>query len=99
MTLLYETSEDTRFFTDNTLTNPVWEDNLAPIFIGELSAIFDPDTDTTTIDWGEGVQDDDLSINIARSFVIEPLSTVSTQTFSRDEANLISSLLLSILPL
>ena len=69
VTLLYETSEDTRFFTDNTLTNPVWEDNVAPIFIGELSAIFDPDTDTTTIDWGEGVQDDDLSINIYRSNV------------------------------
>ena len=69
VTLLYETSEDTRFFTDNTLTNPVWEDNIAPIFIGELSAIFDPDTDTTTIDWGEGVQDDDLSINIYRSNV------------------------------
>ena len=69
VTLLYETSEDTRFFTDNTLTNPVWDDNVAPIFIGELSAIFDPDTDTTTIDWGEGVQDDDLSINIYRSNV------------------------------
>ena len=69
VTLLYETSEDTRFFTDNTLTNPVWEDNIAPIFIGELSAIFDPGTDTTTIDWGEGVQDDDLSINIYRSNV------------------------------
>ena len=67
VTLLYETSEDTRFFTENTLINPVWEDNVAPIFIGELSAIFDPDTDTTTIDWGEGVQDDDLSINIYRS--------------------------------
>ena len=51
------------------MTNPVWEDNVAPIFIGELSAIFDPDTDTTTIDWGEGVQDDDLSINIYRSNV------------------------------
>lgn len=69
VTLLYETSEDTRFFTDNTLTNPVWEDNVAPIFIGELSAIFDPDTDTTAVDWGEGVQDDDLSINIYRSNV------------------------------
>tara|TARA_B100001094_G_scaffold104817_1_gene101026 strand:- start:167 stop:2113 length:1947 start_codon:yes stop_codon:yes gene_type:complete len=69
VTLLYETSEDTRFFTDNTLANPVWEDNVAPLFIGELSAIFDADTDTTTIDWGEGVQDDDLSINIYRSNV------------------------------
>ena len=69
VTLLYDTSEDTRFFTENTLANPVWEDNVAPLFIGELSAIFDPDTDTTTIDWGEGVQDDDLSINIYRSNV------------------------------
>ena len=41
----------------------------------------------------------DLSISIARSFVIDPLSTVSTQTFSKVEANLISSSLLSSLPL
>ncbi len=67
VTLLYETSEDTRFFTDNTLNSPVWEDNVAPIFIGELSAIFDPSTDTTTLDWGAGVEDDDLVINIYRS--------------------------------
>jgi len=41
----------------------------------------------------------DLSISIARSFVIDPLSTVSTQTFSKVEANLINSSLLSNLPL
>jgi len=32
-----------------------------------LSATFDPETDTTTIDWEEGVQDEDLTINIYRS--------------------------------
>ncbi len=67
VTLLYPTSEDTRFLGSNTLTSPVWEDNVAPLFIGELSATFDAETDTTTIDWEEGVQDEDLTINIYRS--------------------------------
>ena len=71
VTLLYPTSEDTRFLGSNTLSSPVWEDNVAPLFIGELSAIFDVETGTTTIDWEEGVQDDDLTINIYRSS-IEP---------------------------
>jgi len=67
VTLLYPTSEDTRFLGSNTLETPVWEDNVAPLFIGELSATFDTETDKTTIDWEEGVQDDDLTINIYRS--------------------------------
>ena len=67
VTLLYPTSEDTRFLGSNTLTSPVWEDNVAPLFIGELTATFDPISDTTTIDWGLGVDDDDLVINIYRS--------------------------------
>ena len=67
VTLLYPTSEDTRFLGSNTLEIPVWEDNVAPLFIGELSATFDAETDTTTIDWEEGVQDEDLTINIYRS--------------------------------
>jgi hypothetical protein len=67
VTLLYPTSEDTRFLDSNTLTSPLWEDNVAPLFIGELSATFDTETDKTTIDWEEGVQDDDLTINIYRS--------------------------------
>ena len=67
VTLLYPTSEDTRFLGSNTLESPVWEDNVAPLFIGELSATFDAETDTTTIDWEEGVQDEDLTINIYRS--------------------------------
>ena len=36
VTLLYSTSEDTRFLGSNTLASPVWEDNTAPLFIGEL---------------------------------------------------------------
>ena len=67
VTLLYPTSEDTRFLGSNTLTSPVWEDNTAPLFIGDLTATFDPISDTTTIDWGAGVDDDDLVINIYRS--------------------------------
>ena len=82
VTLLYPTSEDTRFLGSNTLTSPVWEDNTAPLFIGELEATFDSDTTTTTIDWGEGVQDDDLMINIYRSGMeldqIDPNSLVAT---------------------
>ena len=67
VTLLYPTSEDTRFLGSNTLATPVLEDNVAPLFIGELSATFDTETDKTTIDWEEGVQDEDLTINIYRS--------------------------------
>ena len=78
VTLLYPTSEDTRFLGSNTLASPVREDNVAPLFIGELSATFDPETDKTTIDWEEGVQDDDLTINIYRSS-IEP-GTIASNT-------------------
>ena len=78
VTLLYPTSEDTRFLGSNTLTSPVWEDNVAPLFIGELSATFDAETDTTTIDWEEGVQDDDLTINIYRSSIAP--ETIDTNT-------------------
>ena len=67
VTLLYDTSEDTRFIGSNTLTNSLWEDNTAPLFIGELDVTFNPDTDVTTIDWGEGISDEDLVINIYRS--------------------------------
>jgi len=67
VTLLYDTSEDTRFIGSNTLTNSLWEDNTAPLFIGELEVTFNSDTDVTTIDWGEGISDDDLVINIYRS--------------------------------
>ena len=84
VTLLYDTSEDTRFFTDNTLTEPVWEDNTPPLFIGELSAIYDPVSQTTTIDWEEGVQDDDLMINIYRSNVETSLIDTSTLVASVD---------------
>ena len=78
VTLLYPTSEDTRFLGSNTLTSPVWEDNVAPLFIGELSAIFDAETDTTTIDWEEGVQDEDLTINIYRGSIAP--ETIDTNT-------------------
>ena len=67
VTLLFENSEDTRFLGSNTLEQPIFEDNVAPLFIGELTATFDPISDTTTIDWGVGVDDDDLVINIYRS--------------------------------
>ena len=67
VTLLYETSEDTRFLGSNTLTVPVKEDNIAPLFVGELSATFNSELDMTTIDWGAGISDDDLMINIYRS--------------------------------
>lgn len=67
VTLLFENSEDARFLGSNTLEQPIFEDNVAPLFIGELTATFDPISDTTTIDWGVGVDDDDLVINIYRS--------------------------------
>ena len=67
VTLVYPTSEDTRFLGSNTLAEPLVEDNVAPLFIGELSAIFDTTSDTTTLDWGEGVDEVGLMINIYRS--------------------------------
>ena len=79
VTLLYPTSEDTRFLGSNTLTSPVWEDNVAPLFIGELTATFDPISDTTTIDWGVGVDDNDLAINVYRSD--KELDMVDSSTF------------------
>ena len=66
VTLLFETSEDTRFIGNNTLSEPVTEDNTAPLFIGELTASFDHNTSTTTLDWEEGVDDEGHSINIYR---------------------------------
>ena len=62
--------------------------------ISDSFSFNDPEVSNLTINDGNT----DLSINIARSFVIEPLSTVSTQTFSKVEANLISSSLLSNFP-
>ena len=73
VTLLYETSEDTRFLGSNTLTAPVKEDNIAPLFVGELSATFNSELDMTTIDWGAGISDDDLMINIYRSQMHLPM--------------------------
>ena len=73
VTLLYETSEDTRFLGSNTLTVPVKEDNIAPLFVGELSATFNSELHMTTIDWGAGISDEDLMINIYRSQMYLPI--------------------------
>ncbi len=88
VTLLYPTSEDTRFLGSNTLTSPVWEDNVAPLFIGELSATFDPETSITTIYWGQGVDDDDLVINIYRNGIdVEEIdSSTLIATVSADQS-------------
>jgi hypothetical protein len=67
VTIVYATSEDTRFLGSNTLSEPLVEDNTAPIFIGELSATFNSTTDTTLLDWGGGVDEAGLVINIYRS--------------------------------
>ena len=86
VTLLYPISEDTRFLGSNTLTSPVWEDNVAPLFLGELDASFDPDTQTTTLDWGEGVVDSDLVINIYRSNIQLQLLDENDQIATVDSA-------------
>ena len=84
VTLLYETSEDTRFLLDNTLQEPIVEDNVAPLFIGELTATFDANTAFTTVDWEAGLQDEDLVINIYRSSVEPQQIDVSTLVNSVD---------------
>jgi hypothetical protein len=82
VTLLYDMSEDTRFLGSNTLIEPVIEDNKAPVFVGELDATFDVETAKTTLDWEEGVNDENLSINIYRYEsevdIIDPNSIVAT---------------------
>lgn len=65
-TLLYPTSEDTRFIGSNTLTQPVIEDNVAPVFVGELEAYFNPETSNTIVSWQAGLADGDISVNIYR---------------------------------
>ena len=66
VTLLYEMSEDTRFIGSNTLSQPIIEDNIAPIFIGELEATFSQETSNTVVTWQSGLDDADTSINIYR---------------------------------
>ncbi|MFL2962344.1 MAG: hypothetical protein ACJZ2K_05120 [Candidatus Poseidoniaceae archaeon] len=82
VTLLYDMSEDTRFIGSNTLSEPVIEDNKAPVFDGELMATFDVDTAKTTLDWEEGIGGDDLSINIYRyeveTSLLDPDTIIAT---------------------
>ena len=82
VTLLYDMSEDTRFLGTNTLTEALKEDNKAPIFFGELMATFDSEAAITTLYWGEGTVDEDLSINIYRydleEDIIDPNSIIAT---------------------
>lgn len=82
VTLQYPMEEDTRFSGSNTLDTPILEDNIAPLFYGELSATFNPNTSTTILDWGEGISDSGLIINIYRSSVLLEEVDMSTQVAS-----------------
>ena len=83
-TLQYPMSEDVRFIGTNTLDAPIIEDNIAPLLVGELSAIFNPDTSTTILDWGDGVSDSGLVINIYRSSVMLEEVDLTTQVATVD---------------
>ena len=82
VTFQYPMSEDVRFIGTNTLDTPILEDNIAPLIFGELSAIYNPDTSTTILDWGVGISDPGLLINIYRSSIvleeIDPNTHVAT---------------------
>ena len=82
VTLQYSMSEDVRFVGTNTLDTPILEDNVAPLFSGQLSATFNSNTSTTILDWGEGISDPGLIINIYRSSVLLEEVDMSTQVAS-----------------
>ena len=91
VTLLYATSEDTRFLGTNTLHQPILEDNVAPVYIGELDAAFNFETQKTTLEWTQSNYDEDLSINIYRLEhnvdVIDPdlnIATINALTSTYD---------------
>ena len=63
----YLAREDTRFYSGNTLQNPIVEDNQAPRYGGSLTAQFNPDESQTMLQWGNVFQDDIDKIRIYHS--------------------------------
>ena len=67
VTYRFDTWEDSRFLGSNTLLEPIREDNIAPIMLGELDASFSNITGKTSLSWAGGAVEENLSTQIWRS--------------------------------
>lgn len=67
VTYRFDTWEDSRFLGSNTLEEPIREDNVAPIMMGELSASFNSVSGMTSLSWTAGAVEEELSTQIWRA--------------------------------
>jgi hypothetical protein len=67
VTYRFDTWEDSRFLGTNTLEEPIREDNVAPLMLGELSASFNSFTGNTSLSWTAGAVEEDLTTQIWRA--------------------------------
>ena len=63
----YPGSEDVRFYTDNTLAEPIIEDTRVPRYSGHLLAEYDREDSTTSLQWTKVVEKDISSILLYHS--------------------------------
>ena len=63
----YPASEDVRFYTDNTLAEPLIEDTRVPRYSGHLLAEYDREDSTTSLQWTKVVEKDISSILLYHS--------------------------------
>lgn len=63
----YPSSEDVRFYTDNTLAEPILEDTRVPRYSGHLLAEYDKEDSTTILQWTKVVEKDISSILLYHS--------------------------------
>ncbi len=63
----YPASEDVRFYTDNTLAEPIIEDTRVPRYSGHLLAEYDREDSTTSLRWTKVVEKDISSILLYHS--------------------------------
>ena len=63
----YPGSEDVRFYTDNTLSEPIIEDTRVPRYSGHLLAEYDREDSTTSLQWTKVAEKDISSILLYHS--------------------------------
>ena len=63
----YPASEDVRFYTDNTLSESIIEDNRVPRYSGHLLAEYDREDSATALQWTKVVENDISSILLYHS--------------------------------
>ena len=67
VTYAFPDYEDTRLFGSNTLKNPVWEDNVAPPAVLNLSVTHNDSVDITTMSWEVNTNETNLTAVIWRA--------------------------------